>query len=79
MQNFEELGKELDRRGKTAELKKLAESCDSVRLSCMLDVDEAERAARNGDVAAMQNIVKNVMQTEEGKRLADSIMKLMQD
>ena len=37
MLNFEQLGRELERRGKTTELRALAESEDGARLAAMLD------------------------------------------
>ena len=79
MQNFKALGEELKRSGKAEGLKNLAESSDGQKLSRMLSMDKVEKAAREGDAEAMQSIVKNVLQTEEGKRLAESLMKLMQD
>ena len=79
MQNLESIGRELERRGKTEDLKKLAESADGQKLSRMLDGDAVEQAAKNGDSDALRSILSNVLSTQEGKRLAESIQKLMQN
>ena len=79
MQNFKALGEELKRSGKAEGLKNLAESADGQKISRMLNMDAVEKAAREGNAEAMQSIVKNVLQTDEGKRLAESLVKLMQD
>ncbi len=78
MQNFKTLEEELARSGKAEDIQRLAQSSDGVKLSRMVNMQEVEKAAKGGDTAAMQNIIKGVLQTEEGKRLAESVMKLMQ-
>lgn len=79
MQNFEELGRELQRRGKTEDIKNIAESEDGQKLSRMIDAKAVEAAAKSGDSQALRSILGSVMSTEEGKRLAESVRKLMQD
>lgn len=79
MQNFEELGRELQRRGKTEDIKNIAESEDGQKLSRMFDAKAVEAAAKSGDSQALRSILGNVLSTEEGKRLAESVRKLMQD
>ena len=79
MRNFEEVGRELERRGKTEDLKRLAESQDGVQVGKMVDPEELEKAARDGDGAAMRGILNSVLSTDEGKRLAENLMKLMGD
>ena len=76
MKDFERIGKELERRGKTDSI---AESEDGQRISRMIDTEAVERAARSGDAAAMKNILGQVLGTAEGKRLAESIRRMMQD
>ena len=78
MLNFEQLGKELERRGKTTELRALAESEDGARLAAMLDQKALERAAASGDGEALRGILGTVLRTEEGRRLAESIRKMME-
>lgn len=79
MQNFENIGKELSRRGKTEGIKRIAESADGQRISRMVDPKALEQAAKSGDNAALKNILNSVLSTDEGKRLAESVKKLMQD
>ena len=56
MQNFEDLGRELSRRGKTEQLKALAETDDVQRLSKMVDSAAVEKAAKTGDGDALKAI-----------------------
>ena len=79
MQNFESIGRELERRGKTEGIKKIAESADGQRLSQMIDAKAVENAAKSGDSEALRSILGSVLSTAEGKRLAESVRKLMQD
>ena len=78
MQNFEQLGRELERRGKTKELRALAESEDGARLSAMLDADALSKAAKSGDSAALRQMLGGILRTEEGKRLAENIRRMME-
>ncbi len=79
MKSFEELGRELERRGKTEDIKRIAESEDGQRLSRMVDAGDVERAARAGDSAALREMLSRVLGTDEGKRLAENVRKMMQD
>ena len=79
MQNFEELGRELDRRGKTDKLKALADSEDMQRLGQMLDPTAVERAAKSGDSQALKKLLSSVLSTQAGQRLAQSVQQLMKD
>ncbi|MBQ3216734.1 MAG: hypothetical protein IJB35_02840 [Oscillospiraceae bacterium] len=78
MQNFEQLGKELERRGKADDIKRLAESEDGLKLAGMINSQQVETAARNGDTEALKAILSSVLQTQEGKRLAENVRKMMQ-
>ena len=79
MKDFERIGRELERRGKTDSITSSAESEDGPRIGRMLDAEAVERAARSGDAAAMRSILGQILGTDEGKRLAESIRKMMQD
>ncbi len=79
MQNFERLGEELTRRGKTDGLRALAESEDGARLAGMIDTAGIERAAKSGDSEALRAMLGSVLRTDEGRRLAEGIRKLMED
>lgn len=78
MQNFEQLGRELEKRGKTEDIKRIAGSPEGQRISRMVDSSAIEQAARSGDSAALKNILGSVLATEDGKRLAESIRKMME-
>lgn len=79
MQNFSELGRELERRGKTDALRALAASGDGARLAAMLDEARLEKAAQSGDGDALRALLGDVLRTEEGRRLAERIQSLMED
>lgn len=79
MKSFEELGRELERRGKTEDIKRIAESEDGQKLGRMVDVGDVERAARAGDSAALQEMLRRVLSTDEGRRLAENVRKMMKD
>ena len=78
MQNFEQLGKELERRGKAEDIKKLAQSEESQRLAGMLDTGKLEQAAKSGDADALRAMLSAVLQTSEGQRLAENVRKMME-
>ncbi len=77
MQNFEQLGRELERRGKKRELEALAASEDSRRLAAMLDTAGIKEAARAGDQDRLRAMLGTVLSTEEGRRLAEGIRSMM--
>ena len=78
MQNFEHLGKELERRGKADDIKRLAESEDGIKLAGMIDSQQIQKAAKAGDTEALKALLSSVLQTQEGKRLAENVRKMMQ-
>ena len=77
MQNLERINEQLKNSGKAEKLKSLADSDEGKALSRMLDAEAVERAARSGDAAALRNILDNVLNTDEGRRLAESIKNAM--
>lgn len=79
MQNFENIGRELQKQGKTDKLRSLAESADGQRLLGIIDASAVEKAAKSGDSAALRDIMSRVLSTAEGQRLAESVRQLMQD
>lgn len=79
MTNLENLGRELEKRGKTDALKKIAESEDGQKLSRMFDAGAVEQAAKSGDTAALKNILSQVLSTSEGQRLMENVKKAMQN
>lgn len=79
MQNFEKIGRELEKRGKTKDIKALAESADGQKLSRMIDPQAVERAAKSGDTEALRSLLGSLLSTAEGQRLAENVRRLMQD
>jgi len=73
MQNFEKLGKDILKGADTKKLNAVANSEDGKKITKMLDAKAVERAAKSGDTAALQNILSQILSTDEGKRLAQSI------
>lgn len=78
MQNFEKIGQELERMGKTQEIKRLADSEEGRRIGRLVDGQAIEAAARSGDSAALKALLAQVLSTEDGKKLAESVTRLMQ-
>ena len=74
---FEEIGRQLERQGRTADIKRLAESEDGKKLRQMVDTGKLKEAAQSGDSKALHELLSGVLRTEEGKRLAESIKKLL--
>ncbi len=81
MQSFQELGRELERQGKTERIRALAESDDGQRLGRMVDTHAVEEAARTGDADtdALRRMLTQVLSTDEGKRLAENVRRMMRE
>ena len=79
MQNLEQLGQELQRRGKGEDLRRLADSPEGKRLGQMLDAGAVESAARSGDGEALRKLLSGVLSTEEGKRFARQVKQMIQE
>lgn len=79
MNGFEDVEKRLKQDGKMSRLKAIADSKDGKALANTLDPKQVEQAARSGDTAALRAIISQVLNTEEGKRLADKVKDAMQD
>ena len=78
MQSFEDVRRELARSGKGTQLNALAQSPDGAKLSAMLDGEKLQKAAQSGDAASLRAMLGTVLSTEEGRRLAANIKKLME-
>lgn len=74
---FEEIGRQLERQGKTADIKRLAESEDGKKIRSMIDAEKLKKAAGSGDSKALHELLSGVLSTDEGKRLAESLKKLL--
>lgn len=78
MKDLDKLGNELKKSGKSEALMKLAESPDGKAVGRLVDAESVRKAAKSGDMAALQDILRGVLSTDEGKRLAEGLCKAMQ-
>ena len=78
MRELDRLSHELEKSGKSAELMRLAKSEDAVRLGKLLDVDAIRRAAGGNDSETLKALLSGVLSTDEGKRLAENVRKMME-
>lgn len=78
MKDLENLGRRLEQSGKSDKLRQLADSADGKAVSRMVDAEKIGKAAKSGNMAALQDILRGVLSTEEGKRLAENLKKAMQ-
>ena len=63
--------------GKNAALKNLAETQDARKIKQMLgNGDTVKKAMASGDTAALESIVKNILSTKEGARLAEELARM---
>ena len=77
MQDFEQLGRELERQGKAEKLRALAASAEGQRVGQMVDAEKLSQAARSGDAAALKDMLSRVLNTAEGRALAENVRKMM--
>ena len=78
MLDLEKLAQELRDRGKTEELRALADSADGRRLGARIDGAAVEKALRSGDNEALRRILQGVLRSDEGQRLAENLRRMMQ-
>ncbi len=78
MQDLEKMAQELRRRGKAEGIRALADSADGRKLGSMIDGEAAQRALRSGDSAALQQLLRGVLGTDEGRRLVTELQSLME-
>ena len=77
MGEWENVKQQLERQGKTRDLERLAQSADGQALGKLLDDSPLREAAAQGDGAAMQALLGQVLRTDEGRRLAEQIRRMM--
>lgn len=77
MGKLDELQRQLERQGKTGGLAALAESEDGKQLEKRLDSALLARA-KQGDGAALRQLLSQVLASGEGQRLAAQVQKLME-
>ena len=77
MQDFEALGKRFMSGAQAEKLKAAAASPEGKKLANMLDAKVVEEAAKKGDTETLGNILRSVLATDEGKRLAAQLSDAM--
>ena len=78
MRDLRDLGRELESGGKSEAIRRLAESSEGRKLGGLVDAQAAQRALQSGDTAAMRDLLSRVLATDEGRRLAENVRKLME-
>ncbi len=79
MRDLREKARELERGEKGEALRALAASAEARRVGALLDAQAVEKAVGTGDAEAMRKLLGTLLQTEEGRRLAENVRKMMQD
>ena len=77
MEDLEKLRQELARSGKSADLQALARSAEGQKLKGMVDAQALRTAAQSGDSQVLANLLGGILETPEGRSLAESVRKLM--
>lgn len=77
--NLEELSRRLQQSGKADKIKQIAQSDAGTRLGSMLDSKAVENAAKSGDDQALRRMLAQILSTEDGQKLAQSIRQIMDE
>ena len=77
MGEWEKVQEQLERRGKTRDLERLARSADGQALGRLPDAEQLRQAAERGDGAAMRRLLGQLLQTKEGRSVAEQIRQMM--
>ena len=75
--DIEKMSAELEKSGKAEELRRLADSPDGRALNAMVDAAALAKAVASGDKNAMQGILRQVLNTDEGRRIAKQLSDVM--
>ena len=78
MSNIEEINRELERQGKAEKLRALAASAEGQKVGRMVDAEKLSQAARSGDTSALKEMLSRVLNTAEGRALAENVRKMME-
>ena len=73
MSELDKLLKELMSSGKAGQLQNIAKSPEVANLGKMIDTQALKKAAASGDQAALSDILRKVLSTEEGKALMKKV------
>lgn len=77
MRDIGSFEKELEKSGKADKLKAAMSSPEGQRLSQSLDNEALEKAAKTGDVKALQGMISDVLKTSDGQALYKQIQEMM--
>lgn len=77
--DLEQYAKTVRSGDKGAALDALARSKDADRILAGLDKEKMARAAKDGDMQALGQLLQGVLATPEGRRLAAQVQKAVQD
>lgn len=77
--NLEDLSRKLQQSGKADKIKQIAQSDAGAKLSGMLDNNAVEKAVRSGDDQALRRMLSQILSTEDGQKLAQSIKQIMDE
>ncbi len=75
--DIEKMSRELEKSGKAEELRKLADTEDGRALGAMFDAAALAKAVSSGDQHAIQGVLRQVLNTEEGRRIAKQLSDAM--
>ena len=78
MTEAEKIFKDIEASGRGAELEKIARSREAQNLSGVFNAGELEMAARSGDTEMLRRIITRLMETGDGRRLAENVRKMME-
>lgn len=78
MRDLRQVARELEQSGKGGAIQALADSPEGRRLGSMLDAQAAQQAVQTGDTAALQKMLGRVLATDEGRKLAENVRRLME-
>ena len=56
-----------------------AESEDGAKLAKLIVANAVEQAAKSGDGEALRSLLSSMLSTQEGKRLAESVRRMMEN
>lgn len=79
MKNLESLQRQIEDSGMADKLRQAADSAEGQRIMRSIDTAAVEKAAKQGDMQALKDILGKVLATPEGQSLAKKIKQSMQD
>lgn len=77
MKDVQKLSNELAGGKKGEALRRLGSTPEGKKLESMIDGEALQKALQSGDGAALQKMLGALLATQEGRRLADDVSKIM--